>query len=526
MFKLQSWLLFSTLIFNCQSQPLDHPLKATRELCTGGPANDDSTLYMKNIGYLLSGYDIYHGNPLSFKGVPGDPGLRQQIFDVQYNGGMSADGRYCVPDGLLIRQDISCNLNFITEFLTGTKKYTEELNSIASIDVNLGLLGAFGASTSYGYIKEMTEKSMHYFTKSEIACSVYSGTIQEYISPPFHPNFIGGLSTLTEEYNEKIYSRFLHAFGTHFIQDSHMGSYYLFQSMISSQSWMKMISENLDIGAYVKAAAMASANFTFGYNKTMSEDFHQYSSEQITLYKGKKPPTGQNMDEWITGSIEEPQPIKTNLVPLYDLYLYDYINDSVLANLKKAIDEYCPKLLENGELETCDELPEDPPLPKPRHYTKWSTDNHAYSAGMGIEWPVLECPEGDWIEAIQWFEDQHHHGITDVRIKCAKVDEWSDPSVGDYDHGGLWHGDGDWNHAVTCKDGFGQLVAKDEYVGLRGVVNVKHWCFNSQVEIETTETSWGKYKRELPCGENQQVVGVQIREEVYHGVIDLRIKCA
>ena len=55
---------------------------------------------MRNIGYLMKGYDIYFGNPLS--GVS-DPGMRDPIFEASYDGRTTPDGRYCVPG---MEQDI------------------------------------------------------------------------------------------------------------------------------------------------------------------------------------------------------------------------------------------------------------------------------------------------------------------------------------------------------------------------------------------------------------------------------------
>ena len=61
----------------------------------------------------------------------------------------------------------------------------------------------------------------------------------------------------------------------------------------------------------------------------------------------------------------------------------DYVSDAVIANLEKAILEYCPKLVEKGILNTCDRS-EDPPFPepnRPRKWTKWATGNDDYSSG-------------------------------------------------------------------------------------------------------------------------------------------------
>ena len=41
---------------------------------------------MKNIADVLSGYDIYYGNPMPTGNIHKDPGFRQLIFNAEYNG--------------------------------------------------------------------------------------------------------------------------------------------------------------------------------------------------------------------------------------------------------------------------------------------------------------------------------------------------------------------------------------------------------------------------------------------------------
>ena len=54
---------------------------------------------MKNIGYILSGYDLWFGNPLAVEQTV-DPGFRGQIFAAHYGDTLTADNRYCVPGKL------------------------------------------------------------------------------------------------------------------------------------------------------------------------------------------------------------------------------------------------------------------------------------------------------------------------------------------------------------------------------------------------------------------------------------------
>lgn len=93
-------------------------------------------------------------------------------------------------------------------------------------------------------------------------------------------------------------------------------------------------------------------------------------------------------------------------------------------------------MVEEGKLTTC-ELPEDdPPFPKPRHWTDWSNDNNDYSAGMGLDFPVQECPEGEFIESMAW-KAWSGYGLVDFKMKCSGSSSWTEPAVGDYDHHGI-----------------------------------------------------------------------------------------
>ena len=57
---------------------------------------------------------------------------------------------------------------------------------------------------------------------------------------------------------------------------------------------------------------------------------------------------------------------------LDNLYLLEYVSAGVVANLGKALDEFCATLVAEGELEDCNLPPPDPPIPKPRIWSHWS----------------------------------------------------------------------------------------------------------------------------------------------------------
>ena len=60
---------------------------------------DSTDSKMKNIDFVLSGYDLYFGNPMPAKAPtpPIDPGFREPIFKAVYDGSTTSDERYCIP---------------------------------------------------------------------------------------------------------------------------------------------------------------------------------------------------------------------------------------------------------------------------------------------------------------------------------------------------------------------------------------------------------------------------------------------
>ena len=69
--------------------------------------------------------------------------------------------------------------------------------------------GSFGASIGWNHVNDMTTGGANLFTMSEIQCCVYISEMFEFLRPPFHPNFIAGLHTLTETYDEHSYRRYV-----------------------------------------------------------------------------------------------------------------------------------------------------------------------------------------------------------------------------------------------------------------------------------------------------------------------------
>ena len=111
-------------------------------------------------------------------------------------------------------------------------------------------------------------------------CS-FENAIQGFFCKPAHSHneFISRFQNLCNFgnpilYVEQIYnSRFINKYGTHYISEAKMGSYYVEQSLLSRNSYLEMALNGIDIELYAGFSAIASINPLFNYNKTEAETF-------------------------------------------------------------------------------------------------------------------------------------------------------------------------------------------------------------------------------------------------------------
>ena len=110
---------------------------------------------------------------------------------------------------------------------------------------------------------------------AQVKCCVYTSQMFEFLRPPLHKNFIAGLHSLTELYDDAVYRRFIKAFGTHFVSSSTMGAIWGEQTLITSESWTYMVQNGWNIGAMagMSAGFTAGINMTINYNETEREAF-------------------------------------------------------------------------------------------------------------------------------------------------------------------------------------------------------------------------------------------------------------
>ena len=76
-------------------------------------------------------------------------------------------------------------------------------------------------------------------------------------------------------YNSQFNSSFINKYGTHYISEAKMGSYYVQQSMLSRNSYFEMVLNGIDIEVYAGFSAVGSINPSFA-NQTEAETFQGY----------------------------------------------------------------------------------------------------------------------------------------------------------------------------------------------------------------------------------------------------------
>ena len=214
--------------------------------------------------------------------------------------------------------------------------------------------------------------------------------------------------------------RFIDNYGTHYIKQADMGALFGEQTMISTESYNKMVSDGVNVGLYAGFSAMANVNSSFGWNATESEYFYQYTKEQQIYSKGAIPPSNLKPLDWMKMTYEEPMTMRMKVASIDTLpNIEGLVSAPVLKNLKKALKNYCPALLEAGKLSSCDPPEDNPPLPKPRTWTKWATEFHSHLD----EEPVIECPEGQYVTQMQFKRIDRLNNfwisIQNFRLKCS-----------------------------------------------------------------------------------------------------------
>ena len=214
----------------------------------------------------------------------------------------------------------------------------------------------------YQRVERGTSSEKEVVTQSEASCCAYSGELPLFDLPNFHPTFLAGLETLTDDFDASVYQTFIDAFGTHYVQKGFMGAVYGEQSIISEVARTSFEQQSLDIRAAASASAFgitASASLQTSAEQELSQQFRTQGVQRSVYSHGSPPPADGKPETWAQQTLDSPAPISIDLERLDTLPLP--VNDAVLKNLKQTLDAYCDRLVEANVVGTCD-APSDEPL--------------------------------------------------------------------------------------------------------------------------------------------------------------------
>lgn len=336
---------------------------------------NQETAHLKNIDYLLSGYNVFYGNPFPTSGSV-DPGFRKKIFLASYVKKLrTGDKRFIIPDGLEMQKNDACDMSMTNTEITGETSFKNTLSVEASIEGTIKGI-EFSASNEFKNIYEDTEKKKIVYINSSADCKVYKGLLSNYNPPAFSDDFMSGLnsvSTLPFENNKEAFYKFINNFGTHFVEEVTMGARFGARTKVTTSNLSKLRQNTLTIKRALGIEKLAKLSTGITNDNVQNNKTDELFEETKIYTIGSKIPEDLKAQSWAQKAIDEPMPINYKLLPISDLFLTNNIEiknnkDNIITfntitfgeNLKKALNNYCKDvLLSQGKVRSCDTLRPD-----------------------------------------------------------------------------------------------------------------------------------------------------------------------
>ena len=234
-----------------------------------------NTEVLPNVGYLLRGYHLYHGNPLATQ-VTSDPGFRNVIFEPQYTQSLtSADLKYQIPDGTIAHPKTGCTQAFSHETIQSSEEYQRLLQDMIKTNYS-GFDNSFHGSSDYKYIDSTHSKDhSSQLLMTQIICSKYEASLNTVTPPLYTQAFVNKLKDIYAtmqrrlDFNASIHD-FLNTFGTHYVRKLELGSRLNFQNSLSSLDRYNLEQAGID----PRSGAIYSLTKKMGHQLTEEELRH------------------------------------------------------------------------------------------------------------------------------------------------------------------------------------------------------------------------------------------------------------
>ncbi|SJK85791.1 sporozoite microneme protein 2 [Babesia microti strain RI] len=310
----------------------------------------------ESIRYLGSGYDIIFGNPIGDPLMMVDPGYRNPIIQLEWDKHSTFAHNNSLPqpvDGW-VRPEISCKQAEKVDHVNTLEDYKKELSVDAVASSDFLNFFAFSASGGYkNFAKLVTQEKtrsfilktycLRYIAGLEVSTNlkltpafknavdklpvIFDG-FEEYSSCPIE-KYKANESDTDCESNVRPWMDFFKEFGTHFTSVVHLGGKMTYQVQMKQSDINKLQEQGVNVDAAIKATCgfgmpnISGKISTKGESTSISK-MSDYKVEKMIMVIGGEPPKdlndSSNLNNWAKSVAKSPMPIKSELIPIRELF--------------------------------------------------------------------------------------------------------------------------------------------------------------------------------------------------------------
>lgn len=320
---------------------------------------------MPNIDYLVRGYNILYGNPISSPSTGTDPGIRIfPTFVTNYDSGMiTSDGKWAVPDGLFFIITISCVIEFNSEESRSSSSYMNSLTNEVSADGKY--FGAyFKANVKVSSKIEELHEASYSYVKSQAVCSYYKGSIFPDLPPRLTPQILATMKKCSDNPTDDNFKNLVELFGTHYIAHGVMGSKFGSESKLSTEKYEELQKNGINVGT----AAGFEGRFSAGFQqetdsqREQREAFENARESKFSYTYGTQMPADGSPGTWASQTSQTPMLINIELTSISELLTDTFKTDldekqidyeMLRPKLVKYLTRYCQQLVDENKAKDC-----------------------------------------------------------------------------------------------------------------------------------------------------------------------------
>ena len=326
-----------------------------------------SAAVLPNIGYLLRGYHLYHGNPLATQ-VTSDPGFGDVIFEPLYSQNLtSADLKYLIPDGTKSYPKTGCTQAFTHETVQSSEEYQRLLKDMIKTNYT-GFDNSFHGSSDYKHIDSAHSKDhTSQLLMTQIVCAKYEASLDTVKPPTYTEAFKMKLKSIyatwqrdrsnTNGINAEIHE-FLNIFGTHYVRKLELGSRLNFQNSLNSLDRYNLEQAGID----PRSGAIFSMTKKMGHKLTEEEIRHSRLFDKLVSQSKSSSSTLYSADGTLDVLNSAPIPLYYEIDRIDTLFIKSMMKTAGVdyKSLKRMIGEYFENYCSNeNQYSGVDRCPND-----------------------------------------------------------------------------------------------------------------------------------------------------------------------